>query len=162
MGHERLQPESSIQGETVWTLGPEQFDELAPALSPDSRFLAYQSNESGDYQVFVQSFPAATGKAQVSTNGGGQPRWRRDGKELFYVEGDSLMAVPVTTEPSFTPGVPQRLFDAKGAFDGRGQRYDVSADGEKFVLVEPVQGEPSYVIRVVLNWYEEFRDREQD
>ena len=62
----------------------------------------------------------------------------------------------------FAPGVPQRLFNAKGAFSGRGQRYDVSADGEKFVLVEPLEGDANYVIRVVLNWYEEFRDREQN
>ena len=68
------------------------FDELAPDLSPDGRFLAYESDESGRYEVYVRPFPEGGGREQVSTKGGRQPRWRGDGKELFYGEGDTLMA----------------------------------------------------------------------
>ena len=141
------------------------FDELSPDLSPDRRFLAYESDESGQYEIYVRPFPnGGQGgvKWQVSTNSGRQPRWRGDGKELFYVEGDTLVAVSVTTKPSFSIGATRRLFDAQDAFDGRGQQYDVSADGQRFVMVETLDEHPATVIRVVQNWYEEFRDREQD
>ena len=139
------------------------FDELGPDLSRDGRFVAYESNESGRYEVHVQPFPEGGGKWQVSTNGGVQARWRADGKELFYVEGDTLMAVEVTTTPAFSVvGAARKLFTDKQAFGGRGQRYDVTPDGQRFVVVETLQEPPPPVIRVVLNWYEEFRDREQD
>ena len=140
-----------------------EFDEHAPDLSPDGRFVAYVSDEGGEFEVYVQRFPEGGRRWQVSTQGGLQPRWRGDGKELFYVEGDTLMAVAVTTAPTFTVGTAKRLFEGKGAFDGRGQHYDVAADGRRFVLAEPAGANaPEPSIRVVMNWYEEFRDREQD
>ena len=114
------------------------FDEHAPNLSPDGRFVAYVSDAGGEFEVYVQRFPEGGRRWQVSTQGGVQPRWRGDGKELFHVEGDTLMAVAVTTGATFTVGAENRLFEAKGAFDGRGHRYDVSADGRRFVLAEPV------------------------
>ena len=138
------------------------FDVLAPDLSPDGRFLAYESNESGQHEVYVQPFPRGGGKRQVSTNGGRQLRWRGDSKEVFYVEGDTLVAVSVTTGPTFSVGSPRRLFDAQDAFVGRGHRYDVSADGQRFVMVETLEEPPPPLIRVVENWFAEFRDREQD
>ena len=138
------------------------FDALSPDLSPDGRFLAYESNETGQHEVYVQPFPQGGGKRQVSTNGGHQPRWRGDGKEIFFVEGDALMAVSVTTRPAFSVGSAKRLFDAQGALVGRGHRYDVSSDGQRFVMVETLEEPPAPLIRVVENWYEEFRGREQD
>ncbi len=83
-------------------------------FSPDGRYVAYTSNASGRNEVYVQPFPAAAGgKWMVSQGGGSQPRWRRDGKELFYISADSkVMAVPVATTPAFTPGVPKALFAA--------------------------------------------------
>ena len=139
-----------------------EFDELSPRISPDGRFVAYQSNESGSYEVYVQPFPEGPGRTQVSSKGGQQPRWSGDGKEIFYVEGDALMAVPVGTTPTFSAETPTLLFQGKGAFADRGHSYDVSADGKRFVIVEPVPGGKPPTIQVVENWYEEFREREQD
>ena len=106
-------------------------------------------------------------KVTVSNNGGHQPRWSRDGKELFYVQGETLMAVSVSTDGEFSAGSPEPLFNHPGLRRALGQpRYDVSLDGRRFILPEPVGFEegktiPS-TIHVVQNWYEEFRDREQE
>ena len=102
----------------------------------------------------------------MSGNSGTQPRWSKDGKELFYVERDTLMAVAVVTIPSFTSGSATRLLQDAN-LSGMGiddPRYDVSADGRRFVLTESVTGteEKPPAIHVVQNWYEEFRDREQE
>ena len=99
----------------------------------------------------------------MSANGGQQARWRSDGRELYYVEGDTLMAVSVSTESVFTLGQPQPLFEAPGlALTGGGGSggYDVSADGERFLTIAPVEGDDAAppTIRIVENWYEEFRD----
>ena len=141
-------------------LADDRFDHVAPELSPDGRFLAYQSDETGRGEVWVRPFPEGDGKWLISTNGGGQPRWQGSGRELFYVQRGTLMAVPVTFEPKFKYGAPQPLFDGHGIFAGRGQRYDVSADGQRFVVVEHIESRPELSIQVVLNWYEEFRGRE--
>ena len=138
-----------------------EFDELSPKISPDGRFVAYESDESGSYEVYVQPFPEGPGRPQVSSKGGRQPRWSRDGTEIFYVEGDALMAVPVSTTPTFSAGRATQLFQGKGAFADRGHSYDVSPDGKKFVIIELMQGGRPPAIQVVENWYEEFREREQ-
>ena len=127
-------------------------------LSPDGRYLAYQSGQSGTPEIYVRSFPHGEDRQRVSVNGGTRARWRRDGKELFYVQGDTLMAVPVSTSPRLAVGSPRRLFSVHGSVL-RDAEYDVTADGQRFVVPEPV-GESSSPIRVVLNWYEEFRVRE--
>ena len=137
-----------------------------PKLSPDGRFLAYASDESGRYEIYVREFPGGGGRWQVSTDGGVMPRWRSDGKELYYIEGDTLLSAAVSAESGFTAGQPQPLFQALGSdqrVDG-GWLYDVSTDGQRFLTVAPVSGAdaaPSR-IRIVENWYEEFRDRERD
>ncbi len=139
------------------------FNAVSPDLSPDAKFLAYESNESGRYEVYVQPFPQGGAKWQVSASGGRQPRWRGDGKEIFYVEGDTLIAVSVTTSPVFSPGAAQPLFEDETAFASRGQRYDVTPDGQRFVVVETLgDAGAGQAIHVVQNWYEEFRNREQD
>ena len=139
------------------------FDAIGPDLSPDARFLAYESNETGRYEVYVQPFPQGGAKWQVSTNGGSQPRWHGDGKEIFYVEGDTLMAVSVTTSPVFSPDAAQPLFEDKTAFGERGQQYDVTPDGQRFVVIETLgDAGAGQAIHVVENWFEEFRGREQD
>ena len=138
-----------------------QFNTSQGRFSPDGRFVAYTSNESGKYEVYVQPFPEATGgKWMVSKGGGSQPRWRRDGKELFYVSADSqLMAVEVSLNPAFQHGNPKALFHAPilggGGISVNVTRYDVTADGKKFLInaepneVTPAQATP---ITVVLNW----------
>ncbi|MDA1315386.1 MAG: hypothetical protein O2968_18815 [Acidobacteria bacterium] len=134
--------------------------ELSPDLSPDGRFLAYESDESGRYEIYVQRFPEGGGKTVVSTGGGRRPRWRGDSGELYYVHGDTMMAVTVSADSAFRVGRPNALFDAPGAFTGRGQRYDVTADGQRFLYAESVgEGKPTE-IRVVQNWFAEFKERQ--
>ena len=135
----------------------------APKFSPDGRHVVYRSDESGGSEIYVVSFPDGTGRTQISRNGGGQPRWSRDGKEIFYVENSTLMAVPVTTDPVFSAGNAEALFSDLGLSFGTGFcPYDVTSDGQRIVMVERLQSDAPAVIRVVRNWYEEFRDREQD
>ena len=138
-----------------------------PKFSPNGRYVAYVSDESGQPEVYVQPFPEGGRKVTVSDSGGSLLRWSRDGKELFYVEGEKLMAVAVSTEGAFSAGLPAELFEHPGL---RGNldypNYDVSLDGQRFILPEPVgydEGEaPQATIRVVENWYAEFKDRQQD
>ncbi len=138
------------------------FDESLGKLSPDSRFIAYCSDESGRREIYVQPFPKGGAKSRISRNGGTQPRWSRDGKELFYVEDDTLIAVAVKTTPSFSVGSSTRLFkDASLKWNFLGHVYDVSSDGRQFVLRERLETS-TLVIRVVQNWFEEFRDRQSE
>lgn len=136
-----------------------EFSETQARFSPDGRWVAYTSNESGNFQVYVQSFPASGGKWQISTNGGGQPQWRRDGKELFFLSPDrKLMAVEVNGEEStFKAGVPKALFEARTIptvpFYGFNASYYVaSGNGQRF-LVSTLAGESTPTpLTVVLNW----------
>ena len=143
-----------------------RFSEILGSLSPDGRFLAYCSNESGQFEVYVQPFPAGGRTSQVSTNGGGAPRWNKDGNELFYVEGDTLIRVAVSTTPSFSVGSMAPLFSHSsfGISLTNTWPYDVAADGQRFVLVEPVENDEAKppAIHIVQNWYEEFRDRQTE
>ena len=144
-----------------------EFSETNGQLSPDGRFVAYDSNESGRNEIYVRPFPQGSGKRQLTADGGRQPLWREDGGELFYVEGQTLVAVSVSTVGEFSTGSPKSLFRLPGQGDiglDIAYQYDVSADGQRFVVIEDVEDEqasrPS--IHIVQNWYEEFRDREQD
>ncbi len=142
------------------------FGEYVPRFSPDGRYVAYVSSESGQMEVYVQPFPEGGRKVTVSSNGGTKVRWSRDGKELFYVEGQTLVAVSVSSGSSFSAGSATRLFEHPGLIGGTEYPpYDISADGQRFILAEWVGAgadapEPS--IRVVMNWFEEFRGRQQD
>ena len=142
------------------------FGERVPRFSPDGRYVAYVSDESGQNEVYVQPFPEGGRKVTVSSNGGTKVRWSRDGKELFYVERETLVAVSVSSGSSFSVGSATRLFEHPGLLTGGSYApYDVSADGQRFILAESVGAgadapEPS--IRVVQNWLAEFRGREQD
>lgn len=134
-------------------------------LSPDGNWLAYVSNRSGRYEVYIRLFPDG-GDQQVSSDGGGQPRWRRDGRELYYVQGDTLMAATVITKPGLSIGSPTPLFSDRGLLQPLPgtRQYDVAADGERFIVATPyaAAGESPAAIRVVQNWYEQFRGREQE
>ncbi len=109
----------------------------------------------------MRPFPEGNDKWPVSRNGGGDPRWSKDGKELFYVEGATLVTVAVATNARFSAGEATRLFSALSLQFGNYPNYDVSPDGRRFVLVENADVEPPR-IHVVQNWFEEFRNREQD
>jgi serine/threonine-protein kinase len=138
------------------------FSERIGALSPNGRFLAFSSDQSSQFEVYVRTFPQGRGGGQVSVNGGAQPRWSRDGKELFYVKDEALWSVPVRTEGDFAPGTPVRLFENPGLlWRGANAQYDVSANGQFLVKEYVASGAPSS-ISIIQNWYEEFRDRQQD
>ena len=130
------------------------FNETSGVFSPDGRWVAYVSDDSGRPEVYVQTFPVSTAKWRVSTNGGSQPRWRGDGKEIFYVASDHrLMAVAVKAGSSFEAGIPTALFEI-GTPLGTGFRhqYDVTHDGERFFVVRAAEPQESQPITVVLNW----------
>ena len=137
------------------------FNERNPKLSPDGRFVAYQSDESGRFEVYVRPFPEGDGKWPVSRNRGEHPRWSKDGKELFYVEGDTLVAGAVEATPGFSAGEASRLFSDLSLQQGNYPNYDVSRDGRRFVTVESV-GNATPTIHVVENWFEEFRGSVQE
>jgi dipeptidyl aminopeptidase/acylaminoacyl peptidase len=127
------------------------FNESQGQFSPDGRWMAYVSDESGTQQVYIQSFPALTGKEQVSTAGGSEPRWRRDGKELFYVAADrKLMSVPVKSGTTLQADAPRALFETTLPFAPARQNYSVSPDGQRFLLNTPA-GTTSPII-IVENW----------
>ena len=138
------------------------FDEKAAQFSPGGRFVVYSSDESGRFEIYVRPFPKGTGKWQVSRNGGSHPRWGRDGRELFYVSGDKLISVPVTLDANFSAKSPVSLFqDRFLAAPTFAPPYDVSIGGQSFLVRELMEDAREPVIRVVQNWYEEFRDRER-
>ena len=130
-------------------------------FSPDGRFVAYASAETGRWEIYVQPFPEGGPKWTVSTGQGKQPRWSRDGREVFYLEeGKTMVAVPVSTEPSFSAGKARRLFDLVQPLNANVPQYDVSADRERFLVVTEGEGTAESNIHVVENWYEDFRDQE--
>ncbi len=133
------------------------FREHAASFSPDGRFVAYVSDEAGRYDVYVRRFPEGTERWKVSMDkSGAQPRWSHDGKEIYYVEGDALFAASVTTDPVFSVKGRQELFQSALLRGNFVPSYDVSRDRNRFVVVEPV-GERRPAIKVVQNWFAEFR-----
>jgi Tol biopolymer transport system component len=128
-------------------------------FSPDGDWLAYVSDESGRSEVYVQSFPGPGAKRQISTEGGTEPAWNPNGKELFYRSGDAMMAVDVATKPTFVLGNPRMLF--AGQYVPASvpiTNYDVSLDGQKFLMVEPEQRAITQ-INIVQNWFEELKQK---
>jgi len=133
-----------------------KFEERQGQFSPDGRWVAYETNESGRYEIVVQPFPNATSKVQVSTNGGVQPRWRADGKELYFIAPDrKLMAAPVTISSSgFEPGKPVALFQTQimvGPAAAYRAQYTVSRDG-RFLINQLVEESNVTPITLILNW----------
>jgi Tol biopolymer transport system component len=136
------------------------FNEDHPRFSPDGHFVAYASDQSGRWEVYVQTFPVSGGKWIVSTNGGAQPRWRRDGKELFFIAPDrKIMAADVKLEGStFEAGVPKVLFQTNVvSYPNPRNVYDVSADGQRFLIITPPEETTSTPITVVSNWTAEVK-----
>ncbi|MBI4481213.1 MAG: PD40 domain-containing protein, partial [Acidobacteria bacterium] len=137
------------------------FDELVPQISPDGRLLAYLSDESGRFEVYVRPFPSSNGQWQISTEGGVEPLWARNGRELFFRTGDRVMAVDISTEPSFQAGTPRLVFE--GSYVRHGgtpeTNFDVTPDGQGFLMLRAVEQQPQSEIRVVQNWFEELKRR---
>jgi serine/threonine-protein kinase len=135
------------------------FFEAYPRLSPDGRWLAYTSNESGRVEVLVQPFPGPGGRTQISTSGGTEPVWAHDGRELFYLKGDAMMAVEIRTSPTLTVSASRMLFEGRYVLSPNTvASYDVSADGQRFLRVQPMHPDPpTDQIQVGLNWFEELK-----
>jgi len=126
-------------------------------FSPNGRYITYASNETGDYQIYVQTFPEPGGKWQVSNAGGINPEWRRDGKELYFLSNAGLMAMDVdTTGPQFEMGIPKPLFEADFVAGGNGgfpnAPYRATADGQRFLTVTTTAQQSNSPITVVMNW----------
>jgi len=137
----------------------DEFGEATPEISPDGNWLAYTSDESGQEEIYVRPFPDIdAGRWQVSTNGGAYPLWARDGQELFYRDGNAVMAVSIETDSSFTAGNPEIVFEGEYAEVQGGRAYDVSPDGERFLMLKPVD-DVAAMRRVIIveNWFEELR-----
>jgi hypothetical protein len=119
-------------------------------LSPDGKYVAYTSAESGRSEIYVGALPPAGGKWPISINGGTQPRWRRDGRELYFLSPDShLMAVDIRAGQEIAAGIPHALFQtAPGA-----AQFDASADGSRFLMAAAASATEDAPITVVLNWW---------
>ena len=129
------------------------FSKDLAAVSRDGRWVAYESAESGRWEIYVASYPAFTERRQVSNAGGCQPLWRRDGKELLYLTLDGkLMAVEVRGGAALTAGVPQVLFQAPVRVNPNQTEYCVSGDGKRFIFREPLGENSVPITTVVLNW----------
>jgi dipeptidyl aminopeptidase/acylaminoacyl peptidase len=130
-------------------------------FSPDGKLFAYESDESGLTQVYVRQFPVPGGKWQISLYGGSQPRWRRDGQELYFVsEGSKIMAVDVRMKGSaFEAGTPRPLFriDLYNSFLSTGAGYDVTSDGKRFLVNTGVEDRTTSPVTLVVNWDEELK-----
>ncbi|MEX1186422.1 MAG: protein kinase [Gemmatimonadaceae bacterium] len=135
-------------------------DEFAPAVSPDGAWVAYTSSESGRTEIYVRSFPVPGGKVQVSLAGGSQPRWSRDGRELFFLNGEQMMAATVQLRPTFTVTGRTELF--RGAFRSNlyFAQYDVSPDGRHFLTMKSEQESQGLI--VMLNWFDQLRGNRAD
>jgi len=126
-------------------------------FSPDGRWLTYVSNESGRDEICVKPYPGPGGKWPISTEGGTEPRWSADGRELFYRLGNKMMVVEVRSEPAFTSGRPQLVFEVPYLTDQFGtSNYDISPDGQRFLMIKQEQTAEAQ-IHVVLNWFEELK-----
>ncbi len=130
-------------------------------ISPDGRWMAYMSNESGRYEVYVQPYPGPGGKWQISTDGGMDARWSANGRELTYGNGDKMMAVDITTQPAFSADKPRMLFEGPYVPPSpNNSYYDVSADGQRFLMLKPIeQAQAATQIVVVQNWFEELKQK---
>ncbi len=143
------------------------FEERAPTFSPDGRWLVYVSDESGQDEVYVRPYPGPGGEVIVSTGGGKEPVWARDGKDLFYRNGEQMLVVQVGAEPTFSVGTPEPLFESGYDVDisaggiGGNPNYDISPDGQRFVMVRTTveSGRESPTLNIVLNWFEELKAR---
>jgi serine/threonine-protein kinase len=139
---------------------PSRFNETAPAFSPDGRWLAYVSDESGRLEVYVRPFPGPGEKYPISVGGGSEPVWDRRGRELYFRSGDQMLVVAVNTQPTFSAGRPRLLFTGPYVRSAGRTNYDISPGGESFVMLDSGQESGAATqVNVLLNWFEELKQR---
>lgn len=133
-----------------------EFDEFHPDFSPNGRFLAYESSETGQYEIYARPFPPSSGKIKVSEGGGQYPRWNPNGRELFYRDGDRLMSVDADIDGDLVFGRPRFLFEWPHITSSRD--YDVSPDGERLVMAEDTESTAAITqLFLVQNFSEELK-----
>jgi serine/threonine-protein kinase len=132
-------------------------NERAPSLSPDGRWIAYKYDESGRTEIFISPVSEEGGKWQISTNGGTEPLWSRDGKELFFRVGTAMMAVPIEMTPAFKHGKPKKLFEKILFRYTWSTTYDIHPDGDRFLMIKYPEDRFADKIHVVTNWVEELK-----
>jgi len=154
------------QPEITWILNS-RFSESDPAISPDGRWMAYTSNESGQVEVYVRQFPSGSGRWQVSNGGGGFPRWAATGRELVYRSSEGLMVATIEpTGESLRTGTPEQLFTGQfvGGVNGMAtgsyvfNDYDIAPDGSRFVMfprAADTQSATAGILTLVSNWFDD-------
>ncbi|PWT89119.1 MAG: hypothetical protein C5B55_11900 [Blastocatellia bacterium] len=135
-----------------------KFSELLASFSQDGKYVAYTSDESGQYEIYVRAASGEGAKWQISSEGGEEPLWSKNGRELFYRNGPKWMAVDVTTEPGFKSGTPHIMFEGP-YMNIPGFSYDVASDGRFLILEENYKQPPTLQVQAILNWGEELKRR---
>lgn len=135
------------------------YQELNPMISPDGNWIAYESNESGPYEVYVTQFPASVDKILISDEGGREPRWSRDGRELYYRNGRMTMVVAIDAKQEIHASKPKMIFEGDFASPGSTPQYDVSPDGKRFLMLKGQVSKPVKKINVIVNWQEELKQK---
>jgi serine/threonine-protein kinase len=148
-----------LNGDTALVpLVVDQATSMQAALSPDGRWLAYSSDATGRFEVYVTPFPSISSTRLVSIGGGNEPRWARSGKELFYKSGGRLMVVTVQPGAAFTPGTPRALFSLSGFRAARNRpQYDVAPDDQRFLMIKDFEDESGEDLVYVENWFPELK-----
>jgi Tol biopolymer transport system component len=160
---------SSEKGNDIWLLplngereplpfAATEFGESGTRFSPDGSWIAYQSDESGRTEVYVQPFPGPGGKQQVSTDGGAWPVWMPDGGAICYRRGDKLMLVEIEDETELVLSKPRPLFAGRYTYGiGNNPNYSITPDGKEFILVALEEREPPMHLNLIVNWFEELK-----
>jgi dipeptidyl aminopeptidase/acylaminoacyl peptidase len=146
---------TTLDGGSVVPIATTPFDEYDGRFSPDGRWVAYVSDETGRPEVYVQSFPPSGNRWTVSSGGGGEPRWRRDGREIIFQAADGvIMSVAVSASTRFESGVPKRLFAVRTPTFGNPYRMnlEVAGDGQRFLINTATGTIETKPISVMVNW----------
>jgi serine/threonine-protein kinase len=153
----------SIVDHKIQPLLQTPFRTTNPRFSPDGRWVAFESARSGHSEVYVRPYPGPGGEWQISVEGGTEAVWNPNGRELFYRDGEKMMAVEIVTQPDFSVSKPQMLFERAYASLNVGvPNYDVSPDGQRFLMIKDIDEEenaPARQVNVILNFTEELKRR---
>ena len=155
-----------VTGSDLWMLAPDgrttplvvtPFNEDSASISADGRYVAYVSDESGRREVYAIPVSGSGDRVAVSINGGSGPVWSRDGRELFYRAGDDLISVPVQTTSGLVLGERTKLLDLSEYDSGYLHEFDVSADGQRFLVIRTERESRPTRLDVILNWFDDLR-----